>query len=330
MANGMKFGNSGAVLTIEAITPAIAQDWINRNTGNRSLRDGVVEKYAADMYNGHWTECIVPIVFYADDGSIADGQHRLWAIMESGTTQTFIVLRDYPRAAGLNIDTGLLRSIVDNARISGVDTDLSNTLVAVATAIEAGVRSARGPGRRASLTSTERLELVERHREAARWAMKYGPNARGLRNTITLAALGRAWYHEADKERLARFGKVLTDGMSEAPNETAAVAIRNYLVTKGKAAASAPEAWRDTFLKVQNAINYFMRGKRLSIIKGVATEAYPLKTKPMQLATISNKGKARLQASRDLAKEKKRQIAAGLAQKYKRRSKVAEQQRAAA
>lgn len=112
-------------IPIERVTPKKATEWLNANTSNRKLRDGVVEKYAEDMRHGRWTRCTAPICFY-EDGDVADGQHRLWAIIESDTTQEFAVLRGLSRADGLNIDTGLNRSLVDNARISGADKDLSN------------------------------------------------------------------------------------------------------------------------------------------------------------------------------------------------------------
>src|SRR4051794_1259299 len=115
-------------VTVEKIGPKKAEQWINANKTNRSLRAGVVEQYAGDMRNGNWTQCTAPIAFY-EDGDLADGQHRLYAIVESDTTQTFSVARGLERRDGLNIDTGLVRSVVDNARISGLETGLSNYIV---------------------------------------------------------------------------------------------------------------------------------------------------------------------------------------------------------
>ena len=71
--------------TIENISPQQAEKMLNSNKGNRKLRDGVVEKYALDMVSGNWTQCPVPISFL-QNGDVADGQHRLWAIIESITT----------------------------------------------------------------------------------------------------------------------------------------------------------------------------------------------------------------------------------------------------
>lgn len=256
-------------VTIQKVTPKLAEQWLNTNTSNRKLRDGVVEKYAEDMKSGNWTTCPEPISFF-DDGTLADGQHRLWAITESGATVPFLITRGLTKEDGLNINTGLGRSLVDNARISGKNTQLTNTIVSTARAVAEG-----GPAGKAASPAL-RLAQVEAHDEAVRWAVSNGPTGMGIRNAITLAAMARAWYFETDLARLKRFADVLSTGFMDGDGETAAVALRTYLKDKGPTAASAA-LWVDTFLKVQNAISYFMRGKKLTVIKGIKEEAYPLK-----------------------------------------------------
>lgn len=258
---------------LEKITPNKAEKILDSNSINRSLRPGVVEKYADDMRKGRWTRCTAPIAFY-EDGELADGQHRLYAIIESGAAQDFFVVRGLSREDGLNIDTGLGRSLVDNGRISGVDPNLSNTLIAVARGMSEGQQSS---ARNKGLSNAARLEMVEAHREAAEWAVRNGPRGKGIRNAALLAALGRAWYLEADKERLARFCEVINTGFANGDTESAAIALRNYFI--GRKGLVNSGMWRDTFLKSMNAISYFMRGRRLTVIKGVAEEAYPLPKK---------------------------------------------------
>lgn len=264
-------------ITVEKITPTKAENWLNVNRSNRKMRDGVAERYAADMRAGRWTNCPTPIAFYAD-GDLADGQHRLWAIVDSETTQTFPVARGLSREDGLNIDTGLGRSLVDNARISKSDENLTNELVAVCRSIADGAHSndATGGGKR-QRSNAAKLELVKAHEEAGRWVCANAPRGRTLRNAIVMAAMGRAWYLEADADRLRRFADVFTSGLYDGDGETAAVALRNYFLTKP--ALNSQALWRDTFLKSQNAIYYFMQGKRLTVIKSVADEPYPLKRK---------------------------------------------------
>jgi hypothetical protein len=258
-------------IRMETVTPAKAETWLNLNKNNRKLRDGVAERYADDMKHGRWTNCPEPISFYAD-GDLADGQHRLFAVIESGTTQHFPIARGLRREDGLNINTGLTRSLVDNARISGEDNGLSNELISVARAIETGAASARG-GR--PLSNAEKLAMVAAHREVATWAIHNGPKGRGLRNAAILAAVARAMYYETDSDRLKRFCDVFTTGFADGEKESAAIALRNYFLTKPALMTNA--LWADTFIKAQNAIQHFMAGKRLSVIKSVATEPYPLK-----------------------------------------------------
>lgn len=273
---------------LETITPAKAAQYMNRNNGNRKLREGVAEKYAADMRAGLWTECAAPIWFY-DNGDVADGQHRLWAIIDSETTQKFLVGHNFARNAGLNIDTHAPRGVVDNARISGRDSGLSNELVALGRAIEIGDRHGMGSGkRRESLSNSQKIAYVDLHREAADLTIANGPRGRGVRNAVVLSAVARAWYHEKDKDKLRRFCEVLSSGHSDGTKESAAVTLRNYLTTKFApgAGASIHNAWRDTLLKTENAIHYFVREKQLMAIKAIQSEVYPLKKK-RQVAVLS-------------------------------------------
>lgn len=257
-------------ISMELITPKKAEQMLNANKGNRSLRPGVAEKYAADMSAGKWTQCTVPISFY-ENGDVADGQHRLFAIIESGTSQRFIILRGLERKDGLNIDTGLGRTLVDNARISGENTELTNELISICRGVDIGARQ------QGALSNSQRLDFVAKHEEAARWAISNGIRGRGLRNAITLSAVTRAWYHEKDKERLQRFCEVVTTGFSDGKHESAAIALRNYLLSeRTQGVTNSTPLWRDLFLKAQNAIKYFMQGKPLTVIRETKEEAYPL------------------------------------------------------
>jgi hypothetical protein len=261
----------GIKITVEQVDKTTADRWLNHNTSNRALRDGVAEAYARDMTTGNWGLCDAPIIFY-DDDEMANGQHRCFAISESDTVQTFIVIRGWPRTAALNIDRGIPRTVVDNARITGLairDHPVSTQLVATARAIEIGARF------KARLTDSELLALTKKHADAALWTLAHAPRGKYVRSTAVTGAIARAWYAEEDKERLARFGALLTSGLSEGRGDAAAIAIRNYLIARGQEATQT-KLWIDTFWKVQNALGYFMRGTPLSIIRQVSYETYPL------------------------------------------------------
>lgn len=69
----------------KVVTPAMATKWLEEgNTHNRKVRDSVVMRYAADMKAGRWKQTHQGIAFNGD-GTLLDGQHRLFAIIEADT-----------------------------------------------------------------------------------------------------------------------------------------------------------------------------------------------------------------------------------------------------
>jgi hypothetical protein len=166
----------------------------------------------------------------------------------------------------LNIDTGMARKLVDNARIAGQGT-ISHTVVAMSKVIHFGTYNGiRG------LSNGERLELIRLYEPHLAFADTRMPRKRYVGNALMGAAIARAHMHEKDMDRLTEFCEILGTGMPKSADDGACIAIRNYLL---ESAGSLKDS-RDTFLKCQNAIRYFMRKKTLTVIKGVKEEAYPL------------------------------------------------------
>lgn len=253
--------------TWELITPKKAEQYLKLNTNNRALRSGVAEKYAADMRDGQWLENPQPIMFY-EDGSLADGQHRLWAVIESDVPTRFYVIRGASKKIALNIDTGLGRGLLDNAKIAGGAEHMNHTSIGASSFIHYGTHYGK------PLSNAQRLELVRKYQEPISWALAHMSKKRYVSTAVVMAAVGRAYMHEKDLERLAEFCDILGSGMPKGPEDQAAVAIRNYILEIGSRIARDR---RDVFLKTMNAIKYFMRRKPLTVIKGQKEEAYPLK-----------------------------------------------------
>lgn len=67
------------------VTPALAKQWLEKNTNNRNVNFAKVKKMAKDMREGHWDTTHQGIAI-ATDGTLVDGQHRLMAVVESGVT----------------------------------------------------------------------------------------------------------------------------------------------------------------------------------------------------------------------------------------------------
>lgn len=264
-------------LSFEKVTPALAKKWLNENTANRCLRPGVVEKYQADMKNGRWTQCFMPIVFL-DDNVLADGQHRLWAIVESGIAQNFIVARGATKDDLLNIDSGFGRTFIDNLKFSSGD-KISAFASSISRWIEWGTsRFSRTP------SNAELRDVYYTHKEATDFAEScvYG---RTYKRATVAAAIGRALLAGEHRSSLKRFAEVYCKGYSDGAHESAAVALRNAVQEFSDRGIHNTLLEEELFRKAQNAIRYFCRGKSLTIIKRVKEETYPLKRqKPLKEA----------------------------------------------
>ncbi|AUH68485.1 hypothetical protein [Gordonia sp. YC-JH1] len=105
-------------VSIETITPEIAERYLTKNTHNRNVREVRVNAYAADMENGDWKWNGEAIKF-AEDGTLLDGQHRLHAIVRSGITVQMLVIRDLPKSTQHTMDTGANRKFSDVLKLRG-------------------------------------------------------------------------------------------------------------------------------------------------------------------------------------------------------------------
>jgi hypothetical protein len=106
----LKYHDHALLYTL--VTPRMAEEILSRNTRNRPLKAGVVERYARDMAAKKWKHNAMPIRIAAD-GTLMDGQHRLWAVIESATPTDMILLDGLPEDAIDSIDNGAARGYSD-------------------------------------------------------------------------------------------------------------------------------------------------------------------------------------------------------------------------
>ena len=85
-------------MSVECITPARAAQFLEANRRHRRVVSAYVETLARDMRAGRRALDPQPICFGAD-GQLLNGQHRLLAIIQSGTTIELPIIRGLPDAA---------------------------------------------------------------------------------------------------------------------------------------------------------------------------------------------------------------------------------------
>lgn len=101
---------------LEQITPQQAQDLLKGK--NRHIRPTVVARYVRDMKAGNWAQNGETIKIDTN-GDLLDGQHRLLAIAESGTTQELLVVRGLPPSMQETVDSGERRTVGDVLELRG-------------------------------------------------------------------------------------------------------------------------------------------------------------------------------------------------------------------
>jgi len=92
---------------IERVTPQIAAEWLARPWARqRTVSAQVVAKYARAMAEGRWQEPSLDPIGFTTDGKLANGQHRLHAIIKSAWEGDMLIAYDVPEDNFLIHDTG--------------------------------------------------------------------------------------------------------------------------------------------------------------------------------------------------------------------------------
>lgn len=208
---------------IMTVSPALAQEWLKKNTFNRRVSPLTVSKYASDMASGKWTINHQGIAF-DDKGVLVDGQHRLYAVVKAGVSVDMMVTWG---ASRIGVDELRARSAQDVIAFGGLSDWLSRTSIQIAKAmIEIS------SGSRASAASTSSVvEFAERNKEAIQFIdSTYTDKSKGIGMAISRGTFAIAYYH-VDKDNLARMIRVLSSGIPKGEHETAAVRLREFLTS---------------------------------------------------------------------------------------------------
>jgi hypothetical protein len=94
--------------TVRALTVLQAQ-----NIDNRPIRQDRVQRFADDMRAGRWVGLNGEPLQFDVNGILRNGQHRLWAVVESGVNLEALVVRGISATAYDTIDTGAPKSYTD-------------------------------------------------------------------------------------------------------------------------------------------------------------------------------------------------------------------------
>lgn len=260
------------------VNPELAITWLEQNKRNRDLRDSTVQKYAADMKSGRW-KVVGDAIQFDTSGSIINGQHRLWAVVESGQTVKLLVMFNCDPEAINVMDDHLKRSLKDVAKIRKPGAVIGSTHTAIANMLIQTSIAATLVDRRAALSRVSRqaqLETLDRHMDAIMFTVHECIKTRRVRSltvTSVLTVLTRAYYTQQHDD-LRHFGKVLLNGITEQERDRAVILLRNMLL-QSAAAGTRPTA--DTiYRKTERALQAFVTGQVIGNLYEASEELFPL------------------------------------------------------
>lgn len=254
--------NTNMTMNFEFITPEKAADLLEKNTNNRSLSYGSVSKIANDIKAGNWNPNVGSAISIDDKGILRDGQHRLWAVVESGIGIYTWVCRNVA-SDGIYDDTRK-RSLSDQITIMKPDTKRIYRSANYVSIARWFIMELSDQNVRRAISPSEIIDFTEQHKKDLdgffmNFHMK---TARGVSISAVIIALFMAYMCEVDLEDINAFYEILCTGMSSSPEEYPIIAFRNYLLKR-----TYRNIEKEDIIRCQYAINRY-------VAKSCATKLY--------------------------------------------------------
>jgi len=158
---------TGVTAIWEDIDPELAKTYLTRNLNNRNEKVQKIDSYTRDMAANGWKTTGSAIQFDRL-GRLIDGQNRLRAVIKSGCTVRFLVVRGLEPEAQEHIDRGATRTLADALAMRG---EAQSNYLGAALSIVWRIREGKiNPGD--APTDAELLNLLDQNpalRESFAW-----------------------------------------------------------------------------------------------------------------------------------------------------------------
>lgn len=255
------------VVPVYTITPDMALKLLELNHGNRKKRTGNINRMIEDMKEGRWYFLGDPLVF-DKSGRLRSGQHRLFAIVETGTSQDMAVVTDVPDEAFPSIDTGLKRSSGDQLHIAtgAADATLTAAIIPRYALLKEGkgMNHCKGvytwSATRIVSWYQEHPELHERFVRAASTARHININVGGTPSILGALYMAAGDINEADAFEF--FHRQLVDKRATLTVGDPALRLAEYLMAYRAGSLSRKHTEDDLVCAVKQCWNAFRKGQR--------------------------------------------------------------------
>lgn len=237
------------------VTPEIAEEMLTHNASNRRISPISVSKYAEVMKKGNWVLNGESISFY-EDGSLANGQHRLAAVIKANVPVLMDIVYGIPKSAAI-FDRGHLRSQSDVLKLNGASTSVANNSV---------VATINMLFRLSSYTINDSIliDFVSDNEELllkTKRIVTTGSNKSICNKSPVSAAVFCALYCGVPEDLLSRFFTAANTGFMEMPLDRNAIILRNYLLTEYNR-SGAFSVFKKAYSVTSSAIRDYSQGKQ--------------------------------------------------------------------
>lgn len=297
-----------ATLTVayETVTPEKAAAYLETmerrkakddKRSNRTLRQHKVDYYAGQMVKGLWRVTHQGIAF-DEEGCLVDGQHRMWAIIETGLSQKMQATRGLTDDDVIALDQGMLRTNEDVAHYQGWDID--PMALTVAKWLVLGVANVTRP-----IPPDVLHSWYEFYHEGIDCALAFRAAAMPMRKKLTApmtAAVARAYY-ELELKTLDRFAEILKTGQKEYEVENAAVVFRDAWLAGRLGLPS------EQYYKMQGALRAFNERRAIRTLQKPESDIFQISRLPKELR-YEPRSKGTEKTRREAREQKRAQLVA--------------------
>lgn len=196
MVEKLKQLNENVKAEWEIITPNLAAEILRkRNLYNRSLKKRTVDAYARDMENGNWRATGEPIVI-DEKGILANGHHRLQAVLQSGQSIISLVVRGVSPESVDNMDQQAKRTAADVFTMNKIENAASVSSI-VRTVLESRAGTSmriNGGSNYGAASITEIRDEYVTNKENYCWASKLSRKVNETNKLIAPKVIGALAY----------------------------------------------------------------------------------------------------------------------------------------
>lgn len=275
---------------VELVTPSLAEQWLQHNLHNRPVRKFGLKRYVERMERGKWRVSPDAIAF-DQHGHLRNGQHRLRAVVETGTPQYFIVGKNFEEDVFPFMDGGFQRSLADHLHAEGF-TNVNNVaavLRPIANIAKTGAVTRHNSSGTASsnlLDTDDYIDYAKRYRDEASLAASRASTIASRNPGMTPGAvIGIILCLYGQEHPIEDFITAVVDGIGIEDARSPA-----YLLRKRLEQARRQDANREYSIRQRNtarmpryemlaywtlAANLWARGEKRTMIKWVPTKQNP-------------------------------------------------------